>query len=347
MAFSLSRPGLQNVAGNDQALFLKIFAGEVLTAFHTANKIIPLGMVRTLKNAKSASFPVTGRAYANWHTVGNSVFDDAPASSFGSTANYLNSIPHSEIEVFADEPIVAPITVADIDEMRNHYDLRSIYAGELGQALAKRADKNALGALYAVAASTTQNAFRTSNASDGTGTGAAAPIAFSGGTYGPAGFEKFCFDAQAELARLGVPKEDRCVVVRPDLYYAYIESGSKSLSKDYSQGNGDFAGAEIYRVAGLPIVMSETFGDLTANNSAETDAGSKNGYYSAVNWSTVGAMVFHKSALATVKMADISIKTDYITERLSTLMLGVYVMGHKGLRPEAAIVGTVSNLTLA
>ena len=53
------------------------------------------------------------------------------------------------------------------------------------------------------------------------------------------------------------------------------------------------------------------------------------------NWSNIVALGFHRSAVGTVKMADLSVATEYQLERLSTLMLAKYAMGHNYLRPEA------------
>ena len=61
-----SRLGLVNNTGTDfDALFLKIFSGEVLTAF-ARNNIFneQLHSVRTITSGKSAQFPVLGTATA-------------------------------------------------------------------------------------------------------------------------------------------------------------------------------------------------------------------------------------------------------------------------------------------
>lgn len=49
-----SRLGQINAAGDDNALFLKKYAGEVMAAFEEMNVIAPLHRVRTIDNGKSA-----------------------------------------------------------------------------------------------------------------------------------------------------------------------------------------------------------------------------------------------------------------------------------------------------
>ena len=70
-----SRLGVVNGASpsdfaTENNLFLKVFAGEVLTAFDETNVMKDLHVSRTILSGKSAQFPVTGKANAAYHTVG-------------------------------------------------------------------------------------------------------------------------------------------------------------------------------------------------------------------------------------------------------------------------------------
>ena len=52
----------QNLAtGDANALFLRIFSGEVLSAFCRENQMMNMTSVRNIQSGKSASFPVTGK----------------------------------------------------------------------------------------------------------------------------------------------------------------------------------------------------------------------------------------------------------------------------------------------
>ena len=131
---SPSRLGLA-VGGNDNyALFLKKFAGEVLTTFTTNNVFANLHNIRTIDSGKSAQFPITGVATAKYHTPGQSISDSG--NSLTSTIN------HAEKIINVDSLLISSAFVANIDEMMNHYDVRSIYSTELGRALAQRFDQN-------------------------------------------------------------------------------------------------------------------------------------------------------------------------------------------------------------
>ena len=84
-----SRLGLVNNSGTDtEALFLKIFSGEIVTTFEKANIMMPLHRVRTIQSGKSAIFPVTGTANAGYHTPGESVL----SQGVNTTAAFANTV---------------------------------------------------------------------------------------------------------------------------------------------------------------------------------------------------------------------------------------------------------------
>ena len=124
-----SRLGLVNATGSGtNDLFLKLYSGEVLASFQRENKMLGMTNVRTIANGKSASFPVTGTTTAGYHTAGNEITGDA--------------IKHNEKIVHVDDMLLSSSFVAEIDELKLHYDIRQIYAREMGQALAKTVDQN-------------------------------------------------------------------------------------------------------------------------------------------------------------------------------------------------------------
>jgi hypothetical protein len=55
---------------NDFALMLKVWAGEVLSAFAERNIIAPLVRNKTIATGKTAQFIVSGKADAGYHTPG-------------------------------------------------------------------------------------------------------------------------------------------------------------------------------------------------------------------------------------------------------------------------------------
>jgi hypothetical protein len=54
--FTVSSPGQVNGAGDNRALFLKVFAGETLKAFRETNVAMARSTVRSISSGKSAQF---------------------------------------------------------------------------------------------------------------------------------------------------------------------------------------------------------------------------------------------------------------------------------------------------
>ena len=128
---AIHRPGIENAGNDARKLFLKLYAGEVLTAFQTKNIMMPLHRVRTISKGKSASFPMTGKYRdAAYHTPGAEIVP--------------NNSKQGERIVSIDDLLVNAQFIPNIDEAMSHYDVRSIYAQEAGFGLGKIADQNIL-----------------------------------------------------------------------------------------------------------------------------------------------------------------------------------------------------------
>ena len=354
-----SRLGQANLAGDADALFLKVFSGEIITTFEKYNVMMPLHRVRTIQSGKSATFPVTGVAGAKYHVPGESILSEASGTTlYGSTASgsytggtafdsgnsptskYLSRFKHNEKVIFIDDVLVSSVFVADIDEMKNHYDVRSIYSTEIGRALAYTADKNLIRTVIAGARKTTDR-FGGSTASDGY-LGARVRVGLDATTTGGELLDAF-FVAAQKMDEANVPSEDRFAILPPSEYYKMVNSDSDAINRDYA-GEGSVAAGEIIRCAGIRIMKSNHV--PTANESSSQDvlhgaSGVKNDVtgtsgdgYSGLNYTTTKGIIFHREALGTVKLMDLSVESEYQMDRLGTLMLAKYAMGHNILREE-------------
>ena len=99
-------------------LFLKVFAGEVLTAFNVNNIGMGLHRVRTINSGKSAQFPLTGIASTATLQAGEEITPTA--------------VNHSEKVITINDLLTSSAFIANIDEAMNHYDVRSIYSAQIG-----------------------------------------------------------------------------------------------------------------------------------------------------------------------------------------------------------------------
>ena len=291
------------------ALFLKVFAGEVLTAFDETNVMKDLHVSRTIASGKSASFPVTGKANAAYHTAGTPLLG-------------TQAIKHNEIVINIDDVLVADTFIANIDEAKNHFDVRAEYSRLLGMALAKEFDTRTMrvGLLAARGAATItgQN-------------GGSSLISATSGSDGAA-LAAAIFEAAKVMDEKDVPESDRVAIVKPSQYYNLVQTTSV-INRDWG-GSGVYADGTVLRVAGIQIVKSN---NLPQANVAGV-AGENNTY--SGDFSTTTALVLQKSAIGTVKLMDLAVERtsgDFEIMYQGTLMVAKYAMGHGVLRPECAV----------
>lgn len=308
-----SRLGAANGAvanfAQKNALFLKVFAGEVLTAFDETNVMKDLHVSRTISSGKSAQFPVTGKANAAYHTVGTPLLG-------------TQNIKHNEIVVNIDDVLIADTFIANIDEAKTHYDVRAEYSRLLGMALAKQFDVRCLqlGVLAARGTATV------------TGGNGGTAITDSDAATNGASLAASIFEAAQAMDEKDVPENDRVAIVKPAQYYKLVQT-TDVINRDFG-GAGVYADGTVLRVAGIQIVKSNNV--PSTNVSAVT--GENNTYHG--NFSTTVALVMQKSAIGTVKLMDLAVERtsgDFEIMYQGTLMASKYAMGHGILRPECAV----------
>jgi hypothetical protein len=344
-----SRLGQSNLTGGsfaaDNALFLKVFSNEVLTTFEESNVMKELHTVRTISSGKSAQFPTMGKATAKYHTPGDDIFEKV--TSGPTTGEYTSQIKHKERVINIDDVLIAATSIANIDELKNHYDVRSAYSTELGRALAKRFDLATMRTL--VAASQVDAASRANPDADqgividlGTTTGAPADVNSAANLI-----QTFRLIAQ-KLDEQDIPSEDRFVILTPELYYLLAGSDSAAINRDFG-GAGSIAAGKVLELVGIKIYSSNHLVDITsssvntgdenANNNPfdDADGGSTGAGYLDAGLNTLKFVAGHKSAIGTVKLMDLAVESEYSMPKQSTLMLAKYAMGHGILRPEAAV----------
>jgi hypothetical protein len=341
---SPSRVGQINSAGDTDALFLKKFSGEILQTFEESNVFKPLHTIRTIESGKSAQFPVTGIASASYHTPGENIADAGNS--------YLSDIKKAEQIITIDKMLLASTFLSNIDDVKNHYDIRSVYANELGKALAVRFD-TALAKVFIAAAR--QSAVITGgkvggqldvanndfSAPDTPGT----PAAITGADLVAA-----FFSAAQKLDENDVPSDGRFCVLRPSDYYKLITGADASNSFSLTSavnadigGQGGLATGSIPQIAGISIYKSNHIPSTDLSAVSSGDGGSNNDVFAANGVGYNGdfrnslGIVSHSAAVGTVKLLDLATESEYQIERQGTLFVAKYAMGHGVLRPECAI----------
>jgi len=167
-----------------------------------------------------------------------------------------------------------------------------------------------------------------------------------GASAGPAELINAAFEAAAYFDSEDIPYEDRALYVTPSTYYALINSNdttvTKLLDRDFSN-NGDFAGAQLYQVAGFNLIKTNHMainGTLNSNTGPDsrTPLNAPTGGFGdnyAINATDTLGMFMHSSAIGMIKAQDMVTETEYSVAKQGTLLASKMLFGSDVLRPSA------------
>lgn len=305
-----SRVGQAGLTGATDALFLKVFSGEVMSTFNANTVMKEKTRIRSIQNGKSAQFPAIGKTIAEYHTAGAEILG--------------NNIEHGEKVITIDDLLISNTFISNIDEAKNHYEVRSEYSKQMGQALAQTYDRNLLS--MAIKAARDPSGLGAGVA--GQGNAASEEI---GATPTTAQIVTAVYDAAATLDTANVPETERFVIVDPATYYALVQE-DKLINRDFGQ-NGSYSDGTIMRVAGMQIIKSN---NLSVDHTASTSYPDFNSKY-AVAATDTKALIIQRQALGTVQLMDMATEMEYDIRRQGTLAVSKMAVGHGVLRPECII----------
>ena len=335
-AVTLSRLGQINGAtgtwDKDNALFLKVFSGEVLTAFKRNCIFGDTTLKRSIQSGRSAQFPVTGRFTATSVTPG--AFIDGQGS-----------MAQNEVVIRIDDYLTAAADIFSLDEAKTHYDQRSIYSTELGEALARAYDKR-IARLVAIGARTSTGDLTADLPSglspdDPYRTGTQIDIAKTDATSND--YVAAVFTAAQALDEKDVSSDNRVLICTPEIFYTLIQS-DRAVNFDFNQqgANGSYKEGQIVKIAGFSIYSSNNI----AQGNASADSGEQGFVFngskvtSAADMTNTGMLAFQRNAIGVVTLKDIQMSmsgNDYEVMYNSTKMKAQYACGFGVLRPECCV----------
>lgn len=310
------------------ALFLKVFGGEVLTAFARTSVTTSRHMVRSISSGKSAQFPVLGRTQATYLSPGENLDD------------IRKDIKHTEKTITIDGLLTANVLIYDIDDAMNHYDVRSEYTSQLGESLAMAAD----GAVLAEIAGLCNLARDSDENIEGLGTATVIATTNKKGVLtdqAEIGKEIIAAltKARAALTKNYVPAADRVFYCDPYSYSAILAALMPNAANyaaliDPEKGSiRNVMGFEVVEVPHLTAGGASTGGATSSQKHAFPTT--KNSDDKVTTDNVIG-LFMHRSAVGTVKLRDLALERARRANFQADQIIAKYAMGHGGLRPEAA-----------
>lgn len=314
------------------ALFLKVFGGEVLTAFARTSVTSNRHMQRQISSGKSAQFPVIGRTKAAYLQPGESLDDKR------------KDIKHTEKTINIDGLLTADVLIYDIEDAMNHYDVRSEYTSQIGESLAMAAD----GAVLAELAGLVNLAESVNENIAGLGKPSLLEVGLKAGLTDPVKLGQAVIAqltiARAALTKNYVPANDRTFYTTPDVYSAILAALMPNAANyaaliDPERGSiRNVMGFEVVEVPHLTAGGAGA-GDDRPDEDEDAEAANQKHAFPAtgkVNKENVVGLFQHRSAVGTVKLKDLALERARRTEYQADQIVAKYAMGHGGLRPESA-----------
>ncbi|UIS73834.1 major capsid protein [Pasteurella phage vB_PmuP_PS07] len=309
-------------ASDKLALFLKVFGGEVITAFERNSVTNGRHIVRQISSGKSAQFPVLGRTSAHYLQAGESLDDKRVG------------IKHTERTITIDGLLTADVLIFDIEDAMNHFDVKSEYTKQLGESLAIAADG-------AVLAELAKACNLTTNDENITGLGAPSVLTIGASSsldtpvkLGKAIIE-YLTQARAKLTSNYVPSGDRVFYTTPDNYSAILAALMPDAANYQALINPE-TGA-ISNVMGFEVVEVP---HLLAGGGSDDKIGTQTKHVfpasgGKVNKTNVVGLFHHRTAVGTVKLKDLALERARRSEYQADQIIAKYAIGHGYLRPEA------------
>ena len=321
-------------AGDKLALFLKVFGGEVLTAFARTSVTTSRHMVRSISSGKSAQFPVLGRTQAAYLAPGENLDDKR------------KDIKHTEKVITIDGLLTADVLIYDIEDAMNHYDVRSEYTSQLGESLAMAADGAVLAEIAGLC--NMESTYNENIAGLGTATviettqnKAALTDQVALGKEIIAALTK----ARAALTKNYVPAADRVFYCDPDSYSAILAAlmpNAANYAALIDPEKGSIRNVMGFEVVEVPHLTAGGAGTAREGTTGQkhafpaTKGGDNKVANNKVAKDNVIGLFMHRSAVGTVKLRDLALERARRANFQADQIIAKYAMGHGGLRPEAA-----------
>ncbi len=316
-------------AGDKLALFLKVFGGEVLTAFTRTSVTMNKHLVRSIQSGKSAQFPVLGRTKAAYLQPGENLDDKR------------KDMKHTEKTINIDGLLTADVLIYDIEDAMNHYDVRSEYTAQLGESLALAAD----GAVLAEMAKLCNLPAASNENIAGLGTASVLAVGKKAGLEADQVKLGQAIIAQLTLARARltsnyVPSSDRVFYTTPGHYSAILAAlmpNAANYQALIDPSTGSIRNVMGFEVIEVPHLTAGGAGD----DREDAAANQKHAFPTTatgdikVALDNVVGLFNHRSAVGTVKLKDMALERARRANFQADQIIAKYAMGHGGLRPEA------------
>jgi hypothetical protein len=306
-------------------LAMKVWSGEILAAYARIAVTEGLFRQRTIQYGKSASFPAFGRHKAKYLQPGNNLDDQR------------SQIMNNERVIYIDGMLTSDVLINDLEEAIAHYDYRSEYINQIGEALAISHDASVLAECAKEALNTTPN---TSDLPVGgvktvtLATGETVDINKETG----AAIRNLLLKIKAAMSTNHVPAANRYAFCDPTMHAA-LSSNLDFLNQQYG-ASATLQNSGIISMDGFQIIECP---HLTQGGDDNTSVIQGDGHIFPTDYAAKHPIVVcHMGTIGILRLKDFQLERARRANYQSDEIIGKIIEGMGGLRPEGAFIGVVN-----
>jgi hypothetical protein len=293
MAFTITNPintdGVSAVPGKDNRdLGLKLYSNMVLEAFDKKNVGRSLVTYRMITSGVSSQFLVAGE------------FTDADVSTHTPGADVDTKVlKYDEVDIKIEDKLYVSTIVDKLDEKLSHFDHRATLARQRSSALSDKLDKTIFTTIDAAISATPKAGQKAATVTVNTAIANATTLEEKGNAI-----LESIFVTAGDFNKKNVPTEQRYFVTTPDNYQALVLA-TKSVDKDYTNGNGGIDEGSVMKISGVSIIWT--------NNLPGT--------------ADVEGYMLTPDAVGLVSAMEVESEGNYLPEKLGWLLTDVMAYG--------------------
>lgn len=351
------RPGQIDGTGDPLALDQVLFTGAVMAAFQATNKLLGLTKVKELQPGnKGEEFQLIDEVGSAYHTVGKDVLHD----------DFLDAALTGRRTIFVDRPKITTVFIDSLEDMISDWDSANVHATAIGNELGRSVDKNlvrclarcARGYITSVYTGEPNNLNIDHATYTTTVTSLTEGVLFAGdsasaNTWTAANWLDSVLTAKRNFDDRNFPEEGRILLITNAVMQEIFSNASIEdlIDTDYTTSpNGNVMTGEVGMLFGFRLVKFNNWPEDNHTDQTNYIGGSSyegNDYRcdmrtaisgtGDVNGSNTISIAFMMPAVGTVRTAGIGIEMHESWRNQGDALLGKYIMGHNGLRPNMAI----------
>ena len=279
MSYEIPGPNLSDV---DKNLLIEQYGGETESQFKKTSMMRQFVRVRPVRNTDTITNNRVGRT-----TLKALVPGVRPAS---------DQTPFGKVQLTVDTVVLARDTRSMLNEFQTHFDARMELAQDHGKELGFFFDQAFIIMCIKGAVAPAPVLGDGTASKQSIGAGKQRTLTAVGDELDPDKLEAAIAAIVTDMEEEEIPVEELVLFVRPKMYKVLANS-NKLVSRDFSEGNGNFSKMQVQECAGVRIVKTSRIPQAAITNHFLSNTGNGNAYDVSAAQAKAVAVIMHPKSL--------------------------------------------------